>query len=207
MTEEHLGYRHFSLVEVHDGVHAAIARDGGWAVGNAGIVDLGGRILVFDSFVNQNVAAELKVVAEERLRGRVEFVVNSHRHGDHVKGNQAFKGARIVATTKTRDAMAKLKSTSYSPPDELRRSYEEELSKVLSDPTSPDFELDEGYMRGHLDGLPTLEFTLPDLTFESSLRVHGDTRTAEIVSFGGGHTESDSLLYLPEDGVAFLGDL
>jgi hypothetical protein len=37
-------FRHFTLEPVCAGAWAALHKDGGWAVGNAGIVDLGDRI-------------------------------------------------------------------------------------------------------------------------------------------------------------------
>jgi cyclase len=43
--------RHFTLEPLADGVWAAIHRVGGWAVGNAGIVDLGDATLLFDAFL------------------------------------------------------------------------------------------------------------------------------------------------------------
>jgi len=38
--------RHFKLYQITDGVFAAIALNGGAAVGNAGILDLGNRTLI-----------------------------------------------------------------------------------------------------------------------------------------------------------------
>lgn len=35
----------------------------------------------------------------------------------------------------------------------------------------------------------------------------GSKRIAQAITYGGGHTVSDSLLYLPEERIAFLGDL
>jgi cyclase len=199
--------RHFTLHELDTGVHAAISNDGGWAICNAGIVDLGDHTIVFDTFVNQDAAKDLKDAAE-RISGKsVDYVINSHRHGDHVRGNQVFEGAHIVATQKTRDAMAELKKTSYSNTEVLREANEKELEKVLSAPEDPDAILQEGYIRGALEGLKTLNYTLPDVTFEASWKIQGGKREAEAISYGGGHTESDSLLYLPGERIAFLGDL
>ena len=42
--------RHFRLEQLADGVYACINADGGWAICNAGIIDLGNRTLVFDAF-------------------------------------------------------------------------------------------------------------------------------------------------------------
>jgi cyclase len=199
--------KHYSLQQLAPGIYAAIAKDGGWAVCNAGIVDLGDHTLVFDTFVNQDAAQFLRADAERITGRKIDYVINSHRHGDHVRGNQAFPHARIVATEKTREVMARLKKTAYSNIEELRRGNEKMLEELLSTPDDPDTVLQEGYIRGALEGLRTLEYTLPDVTFETSMRFKGTIRDAEVVTYGGGHTESDCLLYIADQRIVFLGDL
>ena len=199
--------RHFELQRLGDGVYAAIASDGGWAICNAGAVDLGDQVLVFDTFVNQHAAAEFKDMVG-RLTGKpVGYVVNSHYHSDHVKGNQVFDGARIVSTAKTREVMTKAKSRYETDLEAIRKDVQQDLESHLANPDDPDTALFEGYDRGHLDGLPTLKYTVPDVAFEDRITFHGTKRTAEAITYGGGHTVSDALLYLPEDGIAFMGDL
>jgi hypothetical protein len=51
---------HFELIQIRDGIYAAIAKDGGGAVGNAGFVDLGDKVIVFDTFNTQQAALDLK---------------------------------------------------------------------------------------------------------------------------------------------------
>jgi len=92
---------HYRLLEVADGVHAAIDVPGGGAAGNAAIVDLGGSTLVFDTGMTPQAGAELRRAAEEVAP--VSVVVNSHWHADHIRGNQAFPGTEIVATTRTKE--------------------------------------------------------------------------------------------------------
>ena len=199
--------RHFELQKLGDGVYAAIARDGGWAICNAGAVDLGDRALVFDTFVDQNVAAEFRDAIARLIGKPISHVVNSHYHSDHVKGNQAFGGASIVATTKTAEVMAQAKKRYDADPESIRKDVQQDLDSHLAHPEDPDTVLFEGYDRGHLDGLPTLRYTLPDVTFDESMTFRGPKRTAEAITYGGGHTVSDSFLYLPEERVAFMGDL
>ena len=56
--------RHFRLEQLADGVYAAIHSEGGEAIGNAGIVDLGDRTLVYDTFFTPQAAADLRFAAE-----------------------------------------------------------------------------------------------------------------------------------------------
>jgi len=48
---------------------------------------------------------------------------------------------------------------------------------------------------------------LPDLTFKERLALHGAKRSAELLCYGDGHTDSDAFLYLSGEGIAFTGDL
>jgi glyoxylase-like metal-dependent hydrolase (beta-lactamase superfamily II) len=62
---------------------------------------------------------------------------------------------------------------------------------------------------GHemISALPALEFALPTLVFTDRLTLHAASRRVELLTFGGGHTESDLFAFLPDDGVLFAGDL
>jgi glyoxylase-like metal-dependent hydrolase (beta-lactamase superfamily II) len=46
-----------------------------------------------------------------------------------------------------------------------------------------------------------------DTCFEAVLTFHGTERKAELRSLGRGHSEDDSVLLLPQDGIAFIGDV
>ncbi len=93
------GSKHFVLHSLDEGISAAIAEDGGSAISNAGLIDLGGQILVFDTFLTPQAATDLRRSATEL--GRVpQIVINSHYHNDHIWGNQVFASdAQIVSST------------------------------------------------------------------------------------------------------------
>jgi len=46
-----------------------------------------------------------------------------------------------------------------------------------------------------------------DQTFEDRISFQGSRRNAELRSLGHGHSEDDAVLLLPEDGIAFVGDI
>lgn len=63
------GSEHFRLERLTDGVYVAIASDTGAATCNAGIVDLGDRTLIFDTFLTPRAAKDLRAAAAQ-LTGR-----------------------------------------------------------------------------------------------------------------------------------------
>jgi cyclase len=54
---------------------------------------------------------------------------------------------------------------------------------------------------------PGKQTTLPTLTFDGKLILHGSKRTVELRETGEGHTQSDLVLYLPKENIVFMGDL
>ncbi len=207
MNSEIAASRHFRLEKLAQGVYAAIAVEGGWAACNAGIVDLGDETIVFDTFINQDAAVELRGVAERLTSKPVRYVVNSHWHVDHVKGNQAFPAAKIISTIKTAKVMTEIKKRYERELESIRKEVEKDLESVLAGPDDQDKLLNVGYDRGFLQDLSKFKYTIPNLTFENAMVFDGTKREAEVVSYGGGHTISDVLLHLPEEGIVFVGGL
>jgi cyclase len=83
------------LVEVADGVVAAINGDGSLGLANAVAVIEGDGAFVVDAMLLPRMADDVRT--EIRKRGaRAELVVNTHHHADHVGGNAAFAGARVA---------------------------------------------------------------------------------------------------------------
>jgi cyclase len=70
--------KHFRLQQLADGVHAAIHIDGGAAISNAGIVDLGDRTLIYDTFLAPQPAEDLRIAAEALTGRPIDAVLNSH---------------------------------------------------------------------------------------------------------------------------------
>lgn len=209
-TTTSLQSNYFQLEKVAEGLYAAIVIPGTGPLGNAGIVDLGDRTLIWDTTEIPQAAQDLRRIAEELFARPVSLVVNSHHHLDHVGGNQVFADCDIYATTVIRDTMnirtrqvldwcrahpefpQQFAEQVEAEPDPVRKQA---LSIQLSD------------MRAFEAALPEMQLTLPNVTFDAALTLHGRERTAKLLSYGGGHTPSDLVMYLPEDEVLFIGDL
>jgi glyoxylase-like metal-dependent hydrolase (beta-lactamase superfamily II) len=183
----------------------------GACVSNAGIVDLGDQTLVFDTFMTPTAGADLRAAAE-RLTGRpASLVVNSHHHGDHVRGNQAFAGTTIISTERTAELIAET-----SPKDldayaaqltEWIGTLDHQLTDEPSQLVRQDLQLTRAMAGSVLASLPDFTLTLPTRAFSDELIVEGSERSAHLLSFGGGHTDSDTFLFLPDSAILFAGDL
>jgi cyclase len=198
---------HFSTEEIAPGVHAALAAPEGFGLCNATVVDLGGTTLVFDAMLTPEAGLALRRAAE-RLTGRpVDLVVNSHYHGDHVRGNSALAPLRIVSTRKVRELILEV-APQHLAADKTEVVGELEGLRSGRIPATPgERRIYEAWYAGVLATPNDLVIRPPDLTFEHELSVHGSRREVRILSFGGGHSPSDVLAFLPEERIVLLGDL
>jgi cyclase len=67
--------KHFAIQKLSDGVYAAIATNGGHAICNAGIIDLGDATLIFDPFMTPEAAKDLQKVSEQLTGHKVKYVI------------------------------------------------------------------------------------------------------------------------------------
>jgi cyclase len=203
---------HFKIEKLAEGVFAAIAINGGAAISNSGIIDLGGRTLIYDTFMTPQAAQDLRGAAQ-KLTGRdPELIINSHYHNDHIWGNQAFSPqARIFSTGQTlhliqtegKKELDWARESSTKRLEEFRRQYEE----AENDQERSELLMWVGYYQGLVDAGPQLNVRLPDITFENRLNIHGSSRTVELIPFEEAHTGSDLILYMRQEGIVFLTDL
>lgn len=206
------GSTNFTIENIAPGVWAAIANDQyGRAICNAGIVDLGDKTLVFDPFMNPGAARELREAAEQLTNKPVSIVVNSHHHNDHIRGNQVFSPeATIVSTTFTRNEIARIEPAEQQWEERHASTLLKAMKKRMSSATNTEKEelpLWIGYYEGMVESSGELRMTLPDIVFNDSLWIMGSERSVKLVECKNGHTKSDAVLLVPEEGIAFMGDL
>lgn len=173
-------------------------------------MDLGEHTLIFDTSLTPQAARDLRASAED-LTGRTpDYVVNSHYHKDHIRGNQVFTEAVVVSTLCTRELIA-TKGKAELEDDGKYASERLAAMKALAQSGTSENQrmvaLFLPYWQGILTSLPEVLLCLPKLTFEDQLTFHGTARTAQLIAVGGGHTESDCVLFLPQEKVLFCGDL
>lgn len=203
--------KHFTIQKLADGVWAVIHNDkSGYAICNAGIIDLGDKTLVFDAFINPDAAADLKKIAKELTGRPVSFVVNSHYHDDHVRGDQAFDNAIIISTAWTKAAIAR------SEPEERTWAVNHGASRLkssieaLNNATGKDKEealMWVNYYKSIMEPLSRLKLVLPSMSFTDSLHIEGSKRSVILKECKNAHTASDAIMILPKEGIVFMGDM
>jgi glyoxylase-like metal-dependent hydrolase (beta-lactamase superfamily II) len=203
----------FEIIKLARGVYAAIHKPEGRAISNAGIVDLGNVTLVFDTFISPYAAEELKRVIAEMGLGPVKYVVNSHYHDDHIRGNQIFKGASIYSTQITRDLIEKTE------PEEIANDNKNLLNVIVKsdsilatvpiNDTMQKIQLEfwNSYYKTILESHKILQTILPDKIVTMEETIKGSKQSVKLIDMGMGHTVSDLILYIPKSKIIFTGDL
>src|SRR5208282_3437521 len=198
---------HFALKRVSAGVHAAIAEPAGSGLCNSTIVDLGGQTLVFDSMLTPMAGRALARAAERITGRRPAWVVNSHWHGDHIWGNASFPEAHVVSTRKVREVILRRSRKQF---EDNRRQFPAELLAIGA-PDSPIAQVDRPDLRAWFRGVLRIPLPFrivpPEVTFRDELVLEGSRRSVHLLSFGGGHSPSDVIGWLPEERILLAGDL
>ncbi|MFZ1678470.1 MAG: MBL fold metallo-hydrolase [Saprospiraceae bacterium] len=203
--------RHFEIEKLDDGVWAAIAKIGGHAICNAGIIDLGEETLIFDPFMTPEAAEDLKKAAMELTGHAVKYVVNSHYHFDHISGDQVFENAILISTTRTRELIAQNQpgEIEFGKTGASKRLADINAANItgMSNQAIEEHEMWKGYYEAYVSSGSVLHVMLPTLLVDHELTIMGSKQNVRCITLGAGHTESDLFLYLPEKKILFLGDL
>ncbi|MBW2180157.1 MAG: MBL fold metallo-hydrolase [Deltaproteobacteria bacterium] len=181
------------LKEIAKDVHACLQPDKGIGTSNAGLINSGDGLAVDTFWDLPHTRKMIELYAGVRSEP-VKYVVNTHENGDHIWGNQLFEGAEIIASQACADAFG----ISESP---------EMLQAVKSMVDNPDPVL-AGFAK-NLAGwdFTGIELTKPSRTFDEELTLNLDGIGARLIMVGPAHTPGDVIVYLPERGVVFAGDV
>jgi cyclase len=201
----------YKFEKIADGVYYAT---GGFGSNNVVIVNDNDVMLVDTGTTPGNArrfVADVKMLTEKPIR----YVVNTHFHFDHTDGNQIFGpnvqviGHEYLAKAITPDIMnrepyrtstgavlvAQSESLKKQIADEKDAGKKAVLNKQLADVQLMQQELRE------------LKPTPPNKTYKDKLVIQSGGREIDLFFLGRGHTEGDTVVYLPKEKIVATGDL
>lgn len=206
----------FELKPVVDGVYAAIAKPSYKVNCNAAVILLDDGVLVVDTHSTISAAKALIRQIKSITDKPVRYVVDTHFHWDHYRGNTAYpnawpNGLEIISSELTHEnirhqGIPRLKREIVEFPKEIAK-LKSELTKTTAVEQKEKIQKDIREAESYLAELKTMRATLPTMTFERSLTLHQGSRTVHILWLGRAHTSGDVLVYLPDDKVVVTGDL
>ncbi len=173
-----------------------------------------GIVVIESSLVRSHDARIREVIEKEFGRKDFKYLINTHYHHDHTAGNQIYSDATIVGhqtvpagmreeltgegLVKLVDKFKKMQSEREGALEELDPESDEykfmwEFIALLKLAIS---ELQDGFIP-----------TFPTILFEKSMTLDMGDMTLQLFSFGGLHTDSDIVIFIPEEGLVAIGDL
>ncbi|WP_433869364.1 MBL fold metallo-hydrolase [Saccharopolyspora sp. CA-218241] len=170
-----------ALVEVAPGVHAWVQPDGSWWINNAGaVLAEDGALLVDTCATARRTRAFLDAVHAASGGTPVRWAVNTHLHGDHTHGNALLPAdATLIGHRATREGIL--------------------ADTLLADPPPVWDPVPEWGITAH---------RAPEVVLHDRLDLHVGARRVELRHPGhAAHTAGDVVVWLPDDGVLFTGDL
>jgi len=206
----------FDLKEVADGVYIAIARPGDMIHSNAAVIILEDGVMVVDTHSTPSAARSLISQIKSLTDKPIRYVVNTHYHYDHFQGNPAYledcPGVELINFVNTYRGILKrgiprvkadiagLTQEIESLKRELDGAGEAGRQAELREEISKREERVREYRQ-------IVKNSLPTMTFEKSVVLHRKDRRVEILFLGRGHTDGDTVVFLPEEKILITGDL
>lgn len=206
--------KHFDFIEIVEGVFACIHRPGGSAICNVGVVNLGEETLIFDAFMSPDVAKVLVDYCSQYNLPPIKYVINSHWHSDHIRGNQVFSDeVEIISTRETLRLMEENIPVELNNRDEVLRHWSSLKNDVENYAGSRD---DRSYQEKIMwlpffeemaDTDSRFELRYPNSVINETRVISGSFHEVHLVPTGPAHTANDLIAYIPGQNILFASDL
>jgi len=191
------------LYQVGKSAYAWMVPNGAWGETNIGLIDCNGKSVLIDTCWDLRYTREMlngcKTITD---KSPIDIVINTHSDGDHCWGNQLFKNKEIIAT------QACIEQIHHHPPRSIN------ALKLLGKTALKHMPIASmKTFSGYIDEMfgaynyNDIKVTAPTTGFvdEHVMNVNG----VEIVTIqvGPGHTNGDAIVYVPEQKLAYAGDI
>src|SRR5689334_2159338 len=201
---------------VASGVYYATST-GTMATGSNNVAVVGDRdVLIVDTGTSPAAARafidDLKLVTTKPIR----YVVNTHFHYDHTDGNQVYAGkADIIAHEYVKFAIEKLDVLHREP---FQTSQLTNVPARIETLTKRIAEEKDAQQKAALERqlvvakrgweeLKEIRPTPPNVTYSTKKVVNLGNREVQLLFLGRGHTNGDTVVYLPKEKIVATGDL
>jgi|SRR5580704_850365 cyclase len=213
-----------TVTKIADGIYVIRHKDApnGFPQGNTTVI-IGDRdVLVVDACYLPSSAREDIAQIRQWADKPVRYLLNTHWHADHTRGNgaytESFPSISIISQTATREL---IKGNYADHPDNavmiVQRDvavYRRWLGAGKTDDGNALTEDDTKQLQGILAGTDSVatEFKnlvprLPNVTFERELDLDLGNRPVQIKFLGPGNTAGDAVAFLPKEKILVAGDL
>jgi len=173
-----------------------------------------GVVVIEASLIRAHDARIRQAIEKEFGRNDIRYLINTHFHHDHTAGNQIYADATIIGHKNilagmkgelTGEGLIKLidkfkgmlkdrrEALENAEPESREYKYLEEFIACLE---MVILELQSGFVP-----------TYPSILFEKNMILDMGDMILELYSIGGMHTDSDIVIFVPEEGLVAIGDV
>ena len=206
----------YRFEKIADGVYYATAT-GSMVTGSNNVAIIGNRdVLVVDTGTTPAAARafieDLKLLTPKPVR----YVVNTHFHYDHTDGNQVYAGkADIIAHEYVKQAIETLDVLHREPYKtsqltNVPRRIETLKGQIASEKDPAAKKMLEQQLKVAQEGfeqLKEIKPTPPNVTYSTKKLLDLGGREVQLLFLGRGHTNGDTVIYLPAQKIVATGDL
>jgi cyclase len=190
------------LYELKSGIYAWMTPNGSWGESNAGLVVGDGASLLVDTLWDlKYTRVMLDAMRPLTDAAPINTVVTTHADGDHWWGNELVADAEIIATRACIDELSSVQPKSML--------LLEKTGKLLS--WIPIFSADKvGHWFKNMAApydFHDLALTPPTRGFAGRMQMDVGGRPVELIEVGPAHTRGDLIVYVPDAGTLFTGDI
>jgi cyclase len=175
-------------------------------------------VLVIDSgYLPSSTREDIAQIRQWTARP-VRYLVNTHWHPDHIRGNPLyaaeFPGLTILAHTTTPELqegydgpnLARYRARVASLEESLKRGKGAD-GKKLSKQERSAMTLELNRRHSVLEEFASYEPAPPNVTFHDRMTIDLGNRVVELRHLGRGHSGGDVVAYLPRERILIAGDL
>ncbi|MBL8167611.1 MAG: MBL fold metallo-hydrolase [Acidobacteria bacterium] len=216
--------RNFDVQKLAEGVYAVVRQDlpGLMVDANNVFIINDEDVIVVDANGAPAITKEVLAALRKLTSKPVKYVINTHYHDDHIRGNQvyrdAFPGVEFIGHAFAREYLpnqgaANRKDFLEGAPD-FRDTIKDSLAKNknlrgtdLTAEERASYESDIRLVDLVLREGAQAQTVLPTITVTDRLTLYRGKRVIDIRHLGHGHTAADLVVHLPEEKIAITGDL
>jgi len=173
-----LGEKTVTFAKLGDGAYAFTTEGDP----NTGVIVGDDGVMVIDTQATPHMAGKVVERIREVTDKPVKFILLSHYHAVRVLGAAAYQADNVIAS---------------------RLTYE-----MIAERGQQDWESEFGRFPRLFEGHESIAgLTWPTIVFDDHLTVDLGNRKVEIMHVGKGHTQGDTIAWLPEQRILYAGDL
>lgn len=170
-------------------------------------------IVVIDAGISTGLTSMFRKKIENEFQGSpFTYVINTHAHHDHYRGNSVFPEAEIVGHENGIESI----ENQWNDPEKMQEflksiagEYKTKLQNSVpnSEEWYENFQQLIRYQFAYDDAIGMIPILKPTIIFFEAHVIHMGNITLEMQYFGKCHSNSDILIFVPELRLLFTGDL